>query len=361
MKKKINFIWLLSFFLMQSCNAENKPATHNINLSEQTPNKQVVETKEDSKWSVSIAAVGDIMLGSGYPSEAYLPPDCGESLIDAAVELLQSADITFGNLEGAILDKGKPAKAGGKNSYAFRMRECAVGVLANAGFDVVNIGNNHSYDFGAAGQNNAMKVLDEHKIKYVGLELAKSAIIEKDGKKIAFIGFANSAHTLRMTDIENAKKLVRELKENADIVVVSFHGGAEGQKYKHVTKQTETFLGENRGNPYLFSHSLIDAGADLIIGHGPHLPRAAEIYKNRLILYSLGNFCTYKQFGLGGSNSFAPVAFCTLNENGEISDYKIHSFLQEKPGILRKDPDNNAEKEIFRLSKEDFPESGISR
>lgn len=162
-----------------------------------------------------------------------------------------------------------------------------------------------------------------------------------------------------MTALENARALIKELKEKADIVVVSFHGGAEGQKYKNITRSTEMFLGENRGNPYLFAHTCIDAGADLIIGHGPHLPRGAEIYKNRLIFYSLGNFCTYKQFGLGGSNAYAPIVITKLNGKGEILSYKIHSFIQGKPGILKPDNEHNAEKEIFMLSKIDFPETGI--
>lgn len=303
------------------------------------------------------------MLGSGYPNENEVPKDCGNSLILEAIPVLQSADITFGNLEGAVINSGKPAKNCKKsnNCYAFRMKECAVSVLKNAGFDILNIANNHSFDFGSSGQLNTINTLENNNIKYCGLENYPTASFEHQGKKIAFIGFANSPFTLRMTKIEKAKELVSNLKESHDIVIVSFHGGAEGQKYKHITKTTEMFLGENRGNPHLFAHNMIDAGADLILGHGPHLPRAGEIYKNRLILYSLGNFCTYKQFGLKGSNAFAPIAFIELNQSGELINFDIKSFIQEKPGVLFPDANESAKNEIFRLSEIDFPDTGINK
>lgn len=348
-------------FALYSCSAkQDSELINKTNLNDAASSKVDNTTaNSDTTWHISIAAVGDIMLGSGFPDESYLPSDCGESLMEAARDDLADADVTFGNLEGAVLNEGKSTKGRGKNTYSFRMRECAVGVLKDFSFDVLSIANNHAFDFGLAGNNNAAKVIEENGIKHCGKEEMPYCIVEQKGKKIAFIGFATSPGTPLMTDIPAARELIRSLNDKADIIVVSYHGGGEGQKYKHITRVQETFLGMNRGNPYEFAHSMIDEGADLVIGHGPHVPRAAEVYKNRLIFYSLGNFCTYKQFSLGGSNGYAPIAISTLNENGEYIKHDIRSYYQVKPGILHKDPEKKAEKEIYRLSGIDFPESGI--
>ena len=101
------------------------------------------------------------------------------------------------------------------------------------------------------------------------------------------------------------KKTIAYLDSLVDIVIVSFHGGAEGSEYTNITKKTEIFLGENRGNPYEFSRVAIDAGADVIFGHGPHVTRSMDIYKNRFIAYSLGNFATYARMSLYRSKRFS--------------------------------------------------------
>lgn len=355
--KYINLIFGL-ILALASCTAKQDTQPMNEPI-DSTSAKSAEVNEADSTWSLSIAAVGDIMLGSGFPDDSYLPSDCGESLMEVARADLADADITFGNLEGAVLNSGKSTKGRGKNTYSFRMRECAVAVLKDFGFDVLSIANNHAFDFGTAGSDNAARLIEENGLKHCGKEETPYCIVEHKGKKIAFIGFATSPNTPLMTDIPAARELVRSLNGKADIIVVSFHGGGEGQKFKHITRSQEIFLGMNRGNPYEFAHAMIDEGADLVLGHGPHVPRAAEIYKNRLIFYSLGNFCTYKQFNLSGSSGYATIAVSHINADGEYLKHEIRSYHQVKPGILHKDPDRKAEKEIYRLSEIDFPESGI--
>lgn len=357
--KYLNLIFAISFALY-SCTAkqDTEPINKHSHIGSTTATNNNASAS-DTTWYLSIAAVGDIMLGSGFPDNSFLPSDCGESLMKAARADLSDADITFGNLEGAVLNSGKSTKGSGKNTYSFRMRECAIGVLKDFGFDVLSIANNHAFDFGTAGSDNAAKQIEKNGLRHCGKEEMPYCIVEQKGKKIAFVGFATSPNTPLMTDIPSARKLVRSMNDKADIIIVSFHGGGEGQKYKHITRSQEIFLGMNRGNPYEFAHAMIDEGADLVIGHGPHVPRAAEVYKNRLIFYSLGNFCTYKQFSLGGSSGYATIAISKINEKGEYLDHKIRSYYQEKPGILHKDPDKKAEKEIYRLSEIDFPETGI--
>lgn len=342
----------ISLFLICCANSDKK---EDINFSKASQ----AGIFQSDQFEFSLIAVGDIMLGSGYPSESYLAPQNGLHLLDSATEFIKKADIAFGNLEGAILDSGKSQKECSGVCYYFRMKEIAGSILKNAGFDILNLANNHSSDFGYSGLRNTQKVLDSNSIKHFGIEEKPYEIMEFNGKKIGFIGFATSSNTINMNNIENCVEHIKALDSIADIIVVSFHGGGEGNKYKHITQETEIFLETKRGNPYAFSHAMIDAGADIIIGHGPHVPRAAEIYNNRLIVYSLGNFCTYKQFSLGGTNRYAPMLSAKFDENGEVNDIEFHSFIQISPGIPVPDKQSNAKKEILRLSAIDFHTSGI--
>ena len=125
------------------------------------------------------------------------------------------------------------------------------------------------------------------------------------------------------------------LDDSCDIVIVSFHGGAEGADYQNVTRETETFYGENRGNVYEFSHRMIDAGADIVFGHGPHVTRAIEVYKDRFIAYSLGNFCTYRRFNLTGPNGFAPLLRVKTDTFGKFVEADIIPVYQDNLGHVK--------------------------
>ena len=109
---------------------------------------------------------------------------------------------------------------------------------------------------------------------------------------------------------------MRKAAAQADIVVVAMHAGAEGSGATHVPHGTETFLGENRGDSRRFSHAVIDAGADLVVGSGPHVIRGLERYHGRLIAYSLGNFAGYKNFGTGGTLSLSAILRVELRGDG---------------------------------------------
>jgi poly-gamma-glutamate capsule biosynthesis protein CapA/YwtB (metallophosphatase superfamily) len=107
---------------------------------------------------------------------------------------------------------------------------------------------------------------------------------------VAVVGFSSYPWSNSLTDIASARRVVRAAVGRADLVVVQVHMGAEGSGRTRVRPGTEMFLGENRGDPVRFSHAVIDAGADLVVGHGPHVLRALEFHRGRLIAYSLGNF-----------------------------------------------------------------------
>ncbi len=316
-------------------------------------------TFSQSNNGLSFIGVGDMMLGTHFPTTAYLPPnDNPWPLLQEVAPIFADADVVFGNLEGAFLDEGDVFKRckDVTKCYAFKTPTRYAPVLKKAGFDLLSIANNHIRDFGPAGLVNTKKVLDSLGIAYAGLINKPSVIREINGKKIGMCAFSPNTGTAKIGDIASAVRIVKELEANCDYVIVSFHGGAEGKEHQHVTRQTETFYGENRGNVYAFSHAMIDAGADLVFGHGPHVPRAIEIYKNRFIAYSLGNFCTYSRFSLTGANSLSPVVQVWTNSNGEFVRGKIHAFYQLKGKGTLRDNSNAVVYKMRDLTKIDFPE-----
>lgn len=285
---------------------------------------------------VTIAAVGDIMLGSTFPNETRMPPNDGADLLKEAEPILSAADIAFGNLEGPMLEGGVSEKCGNRpNCFAFRVPTRYGKYLKAAGFDVLSLGNNHAGDFGEYGRSSTRRVLDELGVRYVGSDRGQfaSAVLEVKGKKIGFIGFAHNNISLNVNDLETARSVVAELKKRADIVVVSYHGGAEGSGATHVPYTTELFFGEARGNLRSFTHTVIDAGADLVLGHGPHVLRGLEIYKGRLIAYSLGNFATYGWFQLAGATAESMILEVTLAADGRFLSGRINPVRLEGRGI----------------------------
>jgi len=308
------------------------------------------------KDTISIVAVGDIMLGSAFPSSSNLPADDAVNSFHAVDSLLKG-DIVFGNLEGCFLNTGNSNKCNGinpNNCYAFRMPERYAGIYKKAGFNVLSIANNHVGDFDTRGRKNTARILDSLQIHYAGQINKPFEIFEKDSVKYAFCAFAPNENTVSIKNIDSAKALVSKLKSMADIVIVSFHGGGEGARFEHVTRKTEIFYNENRGNVYAFAHGVIDAGADVVLGHGPHVTRAVEVYKNKFIAYSLGNFCTYGMFSLKGSNGFAPLLQLKINAKGDFLFADVVSVKQDKINRLTIDEDRAAFKKIKTLTDVDF-------
>lgn len=312
--------------------------------------------------TVTFAAVGDIMMGTKFPNSSYLPKANGEYLWEDSRELLRSADITFGNLEGTVLD-GKGDKKNCSNPkacYLFKMPVRLTSNLVDAGFDLISLANNHANDFGAPGRASTLRTLDSLGIVAAGSTERPYSITRIGHLKIGLVAFAPNRGTLTFYDEQRATAIVKELDSLCDIVVVSIHGGAEGSKNMHVTRKTEYYYGENRGNIYAFSHQMVDAGADVIFGHGPHVVRGIEVYKNRLIAYSLGNFLTYGRFNLKGPNAEAPVLEVKTNAQGEFLTGQIHSFRQSYSYGPQRDHALRAMHTIRQLTIEDFPENPIN-
>jgi hypothetical protein len=208
-----------------------------------------------------------------------------------------------------------------------------------------------------------MAALARSDIAYAGLEVAdaRTATLTLDsGVRVGVAAFAPNRGTLNLNNLDAALRVVRSLAEEHDVVLVSFHGGAEGSSYTSLPKEEETFHGENRGDVYAFAHAVVDAGADVVIGHGPHVPRAIEVYENRFIAYSLGNFWTYGRFNLSGPNGLAPVVDLVLAPDGGLRSARIHSARQQGLGGPRLDPTGGALALISELTASDLGDVGIT-
>jgi poly-gamma-glutamate capsule biosynthesis protein CapA/YwtB (metallophosphatase superfamily) len=330
------------------------------------PQKEIskqITLKRIQHDTLCIAAVGDIMLGTSYPDSTTLPPDSAKRSFTAINKYLQGNDVTFGNLEGTLLDTGGPAHYKMhqlSKAYLFRMpMHCGI-VLRDAGFNVLSIANNHIGDFGNAGQLSTMKMLDSCGIHYAGLKTHPSTIFVVNGVKYGFCSFSPNSPTVSLLDLNGAAQLIRQLKQQCDVVIVSFHGGGEGVQFEHVSLMDESYVGEKRGNVYSFAHNAIDAGADLIFGNGPHVTRAMELYKNRLIAYSLGNFCTYKCVSVAGICGIAPLLKVYINKKGEFLNGRIIAIKQTHYNGLEPDTLNTVVKRVKMLTETDFPQSGLS-
>jgi hypothetical protein len=318
----------------------------------------VIEPTPRTKEPITIAAVGDIMMGSPFPNDSRMPPNDGRDLLAPFNDVLTKADITFGNLEGPMVDGGTSAKCrpGSTQCFAFRVPARYGQYLKDAGFEVMSVANNHAGDFGFAGRASTQKVLDEQGIKYAGsLEPpATIAYLDVKGRKVAFVAFGHNNGMPSINDIAGARTLVTEAKKKADLVVVSFHGGAEGTDHQHVVNGPDIFLGENRGNLPAFAHAMIDDGAALVLGHGPHVMRGMEVYKGHLIEYSLGNFCTYGWFQLAGETALTMVLEIKVDTDGKFVSAKIHPGRQDGRGGPIVDPSNAAIPLLRSLSSADF-------
>lgn len=219
---------------------------------------------ETDRGAITLSAVGNIMMGSDYPDHK-MPPNDGAGIFDAVKHALRGKDIVFGNLEGPLLD-GTDISTKCKNSkfcYAFRTPTRYVRHLKDAGFNAMNVANNHASDFGEKGRESTMITLRDAGIQPVGGPAIGRFVI--NGKKIVIVGFSTSTSTpysYSILDIEAAKRIVAGLDRDNDIVIVSFHGGAEGRAAQHIPNGPEKFLGEDWGDVRLFSRAVIDSGAD---------------------------------------------------------------------------------------------------
>jgi poly-gamma-glutamate capsule biosynthesis protein CapA/YwtB (metallophosphatase superfamily) len=298
---------------------------------------------------VSITAVGDTMLGN----TPQLPTEPGRYLNRVRPQL--RGDVVFGNLEGTLTDASYSTKCGGPSGgdcFAFRAPPRFGRNLAAAGFTVMSDANNHFGDFGSGGEADTVAALQRAGITPAGRpgEIAMTGV---RGSKVAVLGFAPYANTASLLDLGAARALIRKAARIAPIVVVAIHAGAEGTGAQHVGGE-EHYLGEDRGNPRRFARMAIRNGADLVLGSGPHVLRGAELYRGRLIAYSLGNFCGFHNFDTAGVLGASAILHVTLGPRGRLRAGRFTSVRLLGPGRPAPDPTHEGARLVARLSRADF-------
>jgi poly-gamma-glutamate capsule biosynthesis protein CapA/YwtB (metallophosphatase superfamily) len=301
--------------------------------------------------SVTIAAVGDTMLGS----TPDLPPDPGTYLKAVEPALDQGAGIVFGNLEGtlttATAGKCGPAAHPSSDCYAFRDPPGYARYLRQAGFTILNDANNHSLDFGAAGRAQTVAVIHAAGMAQTGLP-GEITVVRDHGVKVGFVAFAPYASDADLLDLPAARSLIKAAAREAAVVVVYMHAGAEGSAADHVTGREEYYLGEDRGNPEAFAHMAIDSGASVVIASGPHVLRGMQFYKGHLIAYSLGNFASYGNFATDGDLGMSVILHVTLSAAGRFESARIYPVRFASTG--RPVPGGAAIAFTARLGSADF-------
>jgi poly-gamma-glutamate capsule biosynthesis protein CapA/YwtB (metallophosphatase superfamily) len=298
---------------------------------------------------VTVAFAGDIAL-------LGLPPS---SLLSGVRDELGRSDVAIGNLEGTLSSGGSSkCRKHSKSCFAFQSPPRSAALLRGAGFDDLNVANNHAFDYGAAGQRQTLRALAHYSLRWSGRP-GQITVLRSHGLRVAILGFAPYPWAQSLTDIPAAQALVQRAGASADLVVAVLHAGAEGTDRQHVPRGTEYYLGENRGNERLFAHALVAAGADLVLASGPHVLRGLQLYHDKLIAYSLGNFATCsKALSMGGALSQSGILVVTLRNDGTLDSGKLVP-VQLVDGVPHRVRGSEILQRLNVLSHQDFGSSAV--
>lgn len=300
---------------------------------------------------ITIAWGGDTTLGSSHG----LPPQRGWAALAPIARVLRAADLTAVNAEGTF-SVGGASKCNGPDTdvcFAFQAPPSHAAALARAGVDVANLANNHAFDFGAPGMGQTITALRARHVDVTGRpgEILVRTIA---GAKVAFVGFSTYPWSSPLADPAAVTALIGDARKRANVVVAFFHAGAEGVGQEHTPAGAETYLGEDRGSVRAFAHTAIDAGADLVLGSGPHVLRGIELYRNRVVAYSLGNLAGYRNFATGGTLSLSGILRVTVDDDGAFLTGTFTALRLDAAGIPHLDPTGEARRLVGALSRDDF-------
>lgn len=326
--------------LKNSASALQSISVNNFKLTTTTSNLE----------TISIGFVGDIIPGLNTSPDMF----------DGVSSYTNKPDIMIGNLEGAITkNQYNKCKPNSQKCFAFNGDDNFLELLSMASFDALNTSNNHFNDYGKYGMEETLKKIQELGIVPIG-EKDRITYINKNNLKIGMVGFSTSWWAEDINNDENVNRIIKEAKNNSDIVIVVFHGGGEGEKYSHTPNQTEWYLGENRGDVRAFAHRAIDAGADIVFGSGPHVLRGIERYNNKLIAYSLGNFASASERLMStGSLKTSAMIEVILKSDGSFVSGKVYPMELNDSLHPYPDPNNTAISYMNDLSKNDFGDQGV--
>ena len=301
--------------------------------------------------TVTVGWSGDAVPAS---VDRGLPPDPGR-LLRAVTPLLRRPDVMVGNLEGTLTDVATSTKCepDAEDCVAFRGPPAYARLFADAGYDVLSLANNHSHDFGPAG-------LAETRAAVRGVGLATTggpdeiAVRTVRGIRVAVVGFAPYGWAAPLNDPAAVRALVGRAAAAADVVLVVFHGGAEGPDALHVPPGRETAFGEDRGDLRAFARTALAAGASAVLGAGPHVVRGAEVVDGKPVAYSVGNLVGYRTLSSAGVTGTTAVLHLTFGADGRWLGGRLLPTRHVPPGYAEPDPERAAIALVGRLSREDF-------
>jgi len=314
------------------------------------PTVHATSSAAPSSAVITVGWVGDTTPGSMYG----MPPDGGRALFGSLPPLLRKPDLMIANLEGTYSTAG-PSKCGSStaNCYAFQAPPSYAAALAWSGIDLVNMANNHSMDYLARGFSQTQAALRRAGVAFAGPP-GTVTLVHVRGLRVAVVGCSPYPWSAPLNDIPAAARLVRRAAAEADIVIVLMHAGAEGAGEIHTPNGSESAFGEDRGDVRAFSHAMIDAGADLVVGSGPHVIRGIERYRDHLIAYSLGNFAGWHNFGLGGNLSLSGLLTIRIDGAGHVLGGRWLSLYVAQPGVPTVDSSDTSAHLVSSLSAADF-------
>ncbi len=306
--------------------------------------------------TISVGWAGDTVLGSRHG----IPPNGGRDLLSGVRDTLLEPDVMIGNLEGVVGTRGAAkCPLATPNCFAFQAPPVAADTLAWAGFDVMNLANNHANDYGPLGLADTTASLNSAQVMHTGLG-PQIAVIRRKGVSVAVIGFAAYPWAARLDDIPAAVRLVHEAAQVADVVVVVMHAGGEGTGQMHTPVGEEVAFGERRGDTRAFAHAVVDAGADAVFGSGPHVIRGVELRRNAPIIYSTGNLVGYHTFPTTGALALSAIVEVRIDARGRFLGGRWTPLRLLPPGRpVVDDVEKASTREAARLSLEDFDRPGL--
>jgi hypothetical protein len=343
--------------------------------------------------TVRLAFTGDINLGT-LTLKGGIPADSGRTFF-SQVDSLLKGDLVIGNFEGVLADTGasekcgkgfridtvtihpdssapvpppqpkpkpKPKPAHGKPKpkrmcFAFATPTWLAPRLVEAGFTHLNLANNHASDMGPGARAASDSTLRSLGLRTYGPlgSISVDTIRHGDSSTVVgLVGFTTYPFAYDLLDIERSRAVIDSLRPLVDLLVVTFHGGAEGEKAQHLPPGPDSLGKEPRGDLRRWTHAVVEAGADLVVGHGPHVLRGMEFYRGKLIAYSMGNFATYLGFNLQGPAGLTTILSVERAADGSLIAARAAPLMQRPRTGPMPDPARRATALLKRLSREDF-------
>lgn len=298
--------------------------------------------------AIEIGWAGDIVVGSSYG----LPPSGGRTQFEAVDHLLRRPDLMIGNYEGTLSRGGTPRCAGGALCYIFQAPPERARNLARAGFDVLNLANNHGLDMGAGARRESVVALRGAGLDAAGLP-GQVLVRTVHDTRVAIVGMSPYPGTTNMRSPAAVRDLVRAARRRADVVVVAMHVGLEGPAGAHVPR------GADYGtHTRAAAHGAIEAGADVVFGSGPHVVRGVERWRGRYVVYSSGNFAGWRNFGLSRLTSQSGVVRMRFDHRGRPTAAAWDGVVLRGPGIPHPDRSGAVVRRVAELSRADFGRRG---